>query len=124
MHGLTRKVFVVDDEKQIADLLSLFLREAEFDVETFDDPHSCLLRANECVPDVLISDITMPGMDGITLAKALRTHNPNCKVILISGNPEWNTRGHFRADSLDDFVLLRKPFSPSQLLRLIKSEPS
>ncbi len=120
---MRRKVFVVDDEKQIADLLSLFLlREAEFDVETFHDPHSCLLRANECVPDILVSDITMPGMDGITLAKALRKRNPNCKVILISGNPHWRTREQMYGGGLDGFILLRKPFSPSQLLRLIKSE--
>ena len=62
-----QKVFVVDDEKQIADLLSAVVREAEFDVETFYDAHSALLRARDCPPDVLVSDIAMPEMDGISL---------------------------------------------------------
>lgn len=120
MHGMEPKVFVVDDERQIADILSLILREAEFDVETFHDPRSCLLRANDCAPDVLVTDISMPEMDGITLSKALRKQNPNCKVILMSGNPEWRTR----AQDSDDFIMFSKPFSPSKLLRLIKAGQS
>lgn len=117
-----RKVFVVDDERQIADILSFFLRTAEFDVETFHDPRSCLMRASECPPDVLVSDITMPGMDGVALAQAIREQNLECKIILISGNPPWRTREQLHGDRLDGFILLRKPFPPSQLLRLIESE--
>jgi DNA-binding response OmpR family regulator len=110
-----RRVFVVDDEGQIADLLSLFLRDAGFDVDTFQDGHSCLIKAQDSQPDVVVTDVSMPGMDGIALAKILRTQCPNCKVILISGNPEWKTR----PQALDGFVLLPKPFVLSQLLRLI-----
>jgi DNA-binding NtrC family response regulator len=109
-------VFVIDDEGEIADILSSYLREAEFDVETFYDPHSCLRRASQCLPDILVSDICMPGMDGITLAKMLLKLCPHCKVILISGNPDWRT-----AQKGDDFQLLLKPFSPAKLISLIKS---
>ena len=119
-----KKVFVVDDEKQIADLLSTFLGGAQFDVETFYDAHSALLRASDCPPDIIVSDVVMPDMDGITLAKAVRVECPDCKVILISGNPSW-TRGVSRSDGLGDgFTLLSKPFPLKQLLRLIKSELS
>ena len=117
-----RKVFVVDDDEQIADVVSFRLREAEFEVETFYEARSAQLRAGDCLPDILVSDIDMPEMDGITLAETLRTQNPNCKIILMSGNAGWKTRGHLQADGSDDFLLLRKPFSPSHLLRLIKSE--
>ncbi len=120
-----QKVFVVDDEVQIADLLSLNLREVSSDVETFYDARSALQRASNCLPDILISDITMPGMDGITLAETLRKQNPNCKIILISGNPDWKARGNSQS-RLGDFTLLLKPFSIKQLLCLIisKLEPS
>jgi DNA-binding NtrC family response regulator len=118
------KVFVVDDEEQIAEVLTLGLRAAEFDVETFNDARSALLRASDCLPDVLVSDISMPEMDGITLAKVLRKQYPNCKVILISGSPEWRIRGDMQGDGLDRFVLLLKPFALSQLLSLIKSDES
>jgi DNA-binding NtrC family response regulator len=110
-----RRIFVVDDEGQIADLLGAFLRDSGFDVDTFEDGKSCLLKAADSSPDILVSDISMPGMDGIALANAIRGVCPECKVILISGNPEWKTR----AQALDGFVLLSKPFVLSQLLRLI-----
>jgi DNA-binding response OmpR family regulator len=113
-----QKLFVVDDEESIADLLSHYLRESQFDVETFYDAPSALLRARAFPPDILVSDVVMPGMDGIALAKAMRALNPNCKVILMSGNPGWRTRG----DGLDGFTLLPKPFPLSQLLSLIKPD--
>lgn len=119
---LGQKVFVVDDEKQIADALSSVLTERCFDVEAFYDARSALLRASDCPPDILISDITMPGMDGIALATALRKQSPKSKVILMSGNPEWKARGNLRGSTLDGFTLLTKPFPLSRLLQLVESE--
>ena len=119
-----QKVFVVDDEKQIADAISFVLRETGFDVETFYDPRSVLQRASDCMPDVLVSDIGMPEMDGITLARVLRRKIPNCKVILMSGNPYWKARGESQSGELDGFPLLLKPFPFRKLLELIKSELS
>ena len=113
---MRRKVFVVDDEKQIAEALGIVLREAGFDVESFYDGPSALLISSQRPPDILISDIQMPRMDGITLAKALREQSPNCKVILMSGNPVWMARAQE-----DGFVLFPKPFSARELLRFIKS---
>jgi DNA-binding NtrC family response regulator len=119
----SHKLFVVDDEESIAELLSRYLREVEFDVETFHDAHSALLRTSDCRPDILVSDIVMPGMDEVTLARAVREQHPICKVILISGNPNW-TREISQGEGLDGFTLLRKPFSLSQLLTLIDPEES
>lgn len=82
----------MDDEEQIAELLGSVVREAQFDVETFHNARSALLRASNCLPDILVSDICMPEMDGIALADAMREQNPNCKVILISGSADWRTR--------------------------------
>jgi DNA-binding NtrC family response regulator len=117
-----QKVFVVDDEKQIARLLSVVLRESKFDVETFFDARSALERASNCLPDILVSDITMPAMDGVTLAESVRERNPSCKIILMSGNPNWGVHGALHLSSLDGFILLPKPFAIKELLSLIKSE--
>ncbi len=117
-----QKVFVVDDEVQIADLLSLNLRAVSSDIETFYDARSALQRASDCLPDILVSDITMPGMDGITLAETLQRQNPNCKVILISGNPDWKVRGDSQSSRLGNFTFLLKPFSIKELLCLITSK--
>jgi two-component system OmpR family response regulator len=118
----SQKLFVVNDEEAIAELLGRYLREAHLDVETFYDASSALLRATDCPPDILVSDIVMPDFDGIRLAQAVRKEFPNCKVILMSGNPAWKNHGDFHGSGLDDFTLLTKPFRLSQLLRLVKSE--
>jgi DNA-binding NtrC family response regulator len=113
------KLFVVDDEEAIAELLSHYLRVAQFDVQTFYDARSALLSTRDGPPDILVSDIVMPGMDGVALARAVREQNPNCNVILISANPDW-TRGISHCEGLDCFTLLPKPFPLSQLLSLIE----
>jgi DNA-binding NtrC family response regulator len=113
-----QKVFVVDDDEQIADMVSFVISEAQFDVETFYDASSALQRAGDCQPDILVSDIDMPEMGGITLAKALRKQNPDCTVILMSGNSDWKIHEHLVGSH--DFVLLPKPFPLNQLLGLIR----
>ena len=124
MANSTKTIFVVDDERTVANTLSDFLRGADFTVETFYDARSALLRAGDYPPDVLITDVNMPEMDGITMAKALRTQCPTCKIVLMSGNPQITTGGRLQADGIDVFALLLKPFATSQLLRLIKSGQS
>ncbi len=119
-----RKVFVVDDESQIADVVSVALAEAGFEVETFYHARLALLRVQESPPDILVSDVVMPEVDGFVLAQEARGQNPSCKVILMSGNPEWKSRERFHGDGSDGFALLFKPFSLSQLLQLVKSELS
>jgi CheY-like chemotaxis protein len=118
------KILVVDNKKRMADVLSFVLREAEYEVETFYDARSALLRASDSPPDVLVSDISLPEMDGIALAGALLEQNPDCKVILISGSPYWKSRREPQGEGVDGFVLLPKPFSPNELLSLITSKQS
>ena len=119
-----QRLFVVDDQAQIADALTIVLgRMAEFDVETFYDARSALLRMRDCLPDILVTDVNMPEMDGMALAEALQERNPSCKIILMSGNPYSNGRGDLKDDRLNGFVLLLKPFSIKQLLCHIASEP-
>jgi two-component system OmpR family response regulator len=119
MSGL--KIFVVDDEQPIADLLSDYLRKDHNDVETFYEAQTVLKRADQCLPDVLVADIVMPDMSGIALAVALRERRQDCKVVLISGNPDWRCPENLQDDGPDRFVLLLKPFKVSQLLQLVRA---
>jgi CheY-like chemotaxis protein len=64
----------------------------------------------------------MPDMDGITLAIAIREQIPNCKIILISGNPNWKTSTDLQRNGMSDAALLLKPFSIPELMRLVQSE--
>jgi DNA-binding NtrC family response regulator len=120
----TKKVFVVDEDKLVADVSSGFLRKAEFNVETFYDAQSALLRVGDRSPDVLVTDISTPEMGSITLAEALLKQNPRCKVILVSDSAHWQAQRQLEANDPYHFVLLSKPFPLSQLLHLIRSEES
>jgi CheY-like chemotaxis protein len=87
VHG--KCVFVVDDEPDLANLLSIILQHVGFIVHTFYDGLSAFEHAQQEPPDVVISDVVMPRMDGITLASKLREHFPHCGILLASGNGDF-----------------------------------
>ena len=78
-------VFVVDDEVVIAKTLAIILRNEGFDAIAFHSPEQALERAKETAPDLLISDVAMPGMTGIELAIQMKSRFPQCKILLFSG---------------------------------------
>jgi DNA-binding response OmpR family regulator len=79
------RVFVVDDELEIAKMLTVVLQMNLFNVVSFTDPGVALESARGSAPDYLISNIGMPGMSGIDLAIAIRRDVPTCKRLLFSG---------------------------------------
>jgi DNA-binding response OmpR family regulator len=112
-------ILIVDDEKVIADTLSLILSKSGFDTFAAYDAHSALALALEIVPQLLISDVVMPGMSGIDLAISLSGTLPQCKVLLFSGQAstvdlleEARLSGH-------NFTTLTKPVHPTDLLKRI-----
>jgi DNA-binding response OmpR family regulator len=109
-------VMVVDDEHLIADTLAAILSNRGFAPLVAYDGKSALEIARVIPPDLLISDVVMPGMSGIELAIALVRTMPDCKVLLFSGQAstidllaEECVRGH-------DFTALTKPIHPTDLL--------
>ena len=112
-------VLIVDDEKVIADTLSIILARSGFTTMTAYDGASALNLAKKLSPDLLLSDVVMPGMTGIDLAIALKHTIPTCKVLLFSGQAstvdlleEARRLGH-------DFTTLTKPVHPTDMLRRI-----
>lgn len=114
-------VFVVDDETVIADTLAVILSQSGFVAKAFYRPKEVLNAAEVIVPDLLISDVVMPGMSGVELARRLRSKYPECKILLFSG--QANTRGLLKhAQEKSEFEVLQKPIHPSDLL--VKIEQS
>jgi CheY-like chemotaxis protein len=113
-----KRVFVVDDEANIADTLSLILRGAGFTVHTFYDGLTALEHAQRENPDFVLSDIVMPKMDGITLAAKLREQQPRCRVLLISGNAGCSTLlSQWRDQGGPELEILAKPVGPQIIIR-------
>lgn len=113
-------VYVVDDEVCIADSLSLILSHAGFVVHTFYDAPTAFEHAQAEKPDIVLSDVMMPKMDGFTLATKVREQNPHCIVLLISGNActpgllsEW--------PGGTAWEILPKPISPRLIIRKIEA---
>jgi CheY-like chemotaxis protein len=110
------RIFVVDDEPVIASSLAAILQMSGFSARFFTCPLEALAAARSESPDLVISDVAMPGISGIDLAIQLRAQYPNCEILLFSG----------QADTLDllegarakgyDFRVLQKPIHPSQFL--------
>lgn len=109
-------VLVVDDECVIADTLAMILSLRGFAPLVAYDGSSAMEIARVIPPEVLISDVMMPGMTGIELAIALMKTVPDCKVLLFSGQA---TTADLLADARaagHNFTTLSKPIHPNELL--------
>jgi DNA-binding response OmpR family regulator len=113
-------VLVVDDESSIADTLAEILSRNGYAAVAAYDADSALETALLKPPELLITDVMLPGMNGIDLAIHVRRIFPDCKIILFSG--QASTGDLLAAANRDghQFVLLSKPVHPTDLLARIK----
>ena len=110
------RIFVVDDEPVIASSLAAILQMNGFSAKFFTCPLEALAAALSESPDLVISDVAMPGISGIDLAIQMRAQYPNCKILLFSGQAATSDLlEHARAQGYD-FRLLQKPVHPSEFL--------
>lgn len=79
------KVLVVDDERVIADTLAIILNQHGFDAAAVYTGTEAVERARSVKPDLVISDVIMPDMNGIETAIHIRKFLPGCKILLFSG---------------------------------------
>jgi len=114
------KVLVVDDEHVIADTLAIILNQAGFDVTAVYTGNDAVDQARAQRPDLIVSDVIMPDMNGIEAAIHIRGFLPECKILLFSGQAATadllenaRARGH-------EFEILAKPVHPQDLLAKIK----
>jgi DNA-binding NtrC family response regulator len=113
-------VFVVDDEAVIAQTLAIILNHAGFRAIAFDDPAKAIAACAESSPDLLISDVMMPGMTGVELAIHFRKAQPDCRVLLFSGQAATVNLLAQARDQGYDFDLLAKPVHPADLLAKLR----
>jgi len=109
-----QRVLVVDDEASIRDLLSKTLALAEYDVDTAPDGTSALDRMRAFNYDLLIADLKMPGMDGLTLIRQAKRIKADLPIIIITGFSTESSA--IEAVNLGVAGYLTKPFRVPQVL--------
>ena len=116
------KILVIDDDRDVLDMLTRVLADAGHDVEAATDAKTGLGQIGDIKPDVLITDILMPDVDGIEVIKGLRHRYPDLWIVAISGggnfmpaNVSLKMSEAFGADRT-----LYKPFLRADLLAAIR----
>ena len=107
------KIFIADDEKNIRDLLGKFLEDAGHEVMLFENGDSLLTELDNSVPDIVVLDVMMPGIDGFTACGRIRKAYPDITILLLTAR---DTDADFMTGFMagcDDY--LTKPFSPLKL---------
>src|SRR5262245_29339862 len=113
--GATRpRVLVVDDEASIRDLLSKTLALAEYEVDVAPDGRAALDRMRMYPYDLLIADLKMPGMDGLTVIREAKRYKGDLPVIIITGFSTESSA--IEAVNLGVAGYLTKPFRVPQVL--------
>ncbi len=113
-----QKILVVDDEENITELLRLYLEKEGYEVEVAGDGISALEKFKEYVPDLVLLDIMLPGMDGMQVCKEIRKQN-NTPVVMLSAKGETVDKVLGLELGADDYI--EKPFNRSELIARIKA---
>jgi two-component system, cell cycle sensor histidine kinase and response regulator CckA len=113
-------VFVVDDEAAVRRVLRAILSKKGYRVLDAADGFSALraLEAMDAGPDLLITDVVMPGMDGLELARRVGKLRPGIGTLFISG--QLGDRASPGSPSMMDDHFLQKPFTSENLLTMVR----
>jgi DNA-binding response OmpR family regulator len=116
-----RRLLIADDERLIADTLAIIFRKAGYETRAVYSGEAILEEFADFEPDLLLSDVMMPGISGVQAALAIQQIRPQCKVLLISGQADTeDLLRESRALGLE-FELVGKPVSPDVLLAKLRS---
>tara|TARA_Y100001968_G_scaffold297134_1_gene305851 strand:- start:283 stop:981 length:699 start_codon:yes stop_codon:yes gene_type:complete len=118
---MTNNIFIIDDDRELTDLLKEFLETHGFHVTAFNDPKKGaegVLNSKQLVCDLVILDIMMPEVDGFQILRQIR-ESSNIPIIMLSAKGEVSDRVVGLELGADDY--LSKPFEPQELLARIQS---
>lgn len=118
---MSKRLLVVDDEPNLLRAVAACLKAEDYEVSTARSGHEALMQLANSVPDLIISDIRMPGMDGYKLARQLRGSPRTALVPIVFLTAKDET-----ADRIEGFragidAYLTKPFEPDELIAVVNA---
>ena len=115
-NGTAPRVMIIDDERSILETVQILLRGEGFDVVGMQNPREALQRMDDVAPDIVLTDIRMPGLTGLEVLAHMREYDPEIPVILMTAQASLQTA--VQAVNEGAFYYLQKPFSNAELVAL------
>ncbi len=115
---MAERILVIDDEIQITRVLRASLSAQRYDVRTVNDPEEALRLFEEWNPDLVITDLAMPGMSGVELCRAIR-RRVRTPILVLSVRDQEQVKVEALDAGADDYVT--KPFSIQELLARVRA---
>src|SRR5690349_21672676 len=113
-----KTIFVIEDEPSIAEVVSLYLRRAGYQVQCAADGLVAQELLEKRLPDLVVLDLMLPGLDGYTLTRWLRERS-DVPIIMLTARREEMDRIAGLEMGADDYIV--KPFSPQELVSRVRA---
>ncbi|RYL26743.1 nitrogen regulation protein NR(I) [Acinetobacter piscicola] len=111
------KIWVIDDDRAMRWVLEKTFKEEGFDVSSFEEAQSALDQLNTDTPDVILTDIRMPGIDGLTFLGKVKANHPELPVIIMTAHSDLESA--VSSYQTGAFEYLPKPFDIDEALALV-----
>ena len=116
---MTQRIYVADDEKNIRTLIEAFLVQEGFEVQLFANGETLLEACKASLPDLVVLDIMLPGLDGLSVCAMLRKTYPLLSIIIVSTKDSPYDRVTGLTIGSDDYLV--KPFLPMELVARVRA---
>lgn len=118
---MSKRLLVVDDEPNLLRAVAACLKAEDYEVSTARSGHEALMQLANSVPDLIISDIRMPGMDGYKLARQLRGSPRTALVPIVFLTAKDETADRIEGFQVGVDAYLTKPFEPQELIAVVNA---
>ena len=117
---MARNILVVEDDRNISDLIRMYLEKEGFEVRSAYDGGKAIEEYDKQAPDMVLLDIMLPGMDGFSLCETIRHGDPYIGIIMASAKGQESDKIRGLSIGADDYIT--KPFDPVEVLARVRSQ--
>lgn len=116
-----KSILVIDDDPLVGNLVQRMLRSDDWNVRLARDGRDAMDQVNREAPDLIVTDIIMPDMEGLEIISALQKSHPQIRIIAVSGSGRAQQVDYLAyAEKLGAFATLTKPFRRDELLQVVR----
>ncbi|MCU0644626.1 MAG: response regulator transcription factor [bacterium] len=118
---MNARIFIIEDDPDICEILEYNLKQEDFDTETFQDGQKALDTILKDPPDLILLDLMLPGKNGLEIARIIRKdeHTSNVPIIMITARSEEMDVLQGLEQGADDYII--KPFRPKEVIARVKA---